>query len=365
MKKCIALLLCCISIFLLVSCGGDAEIQLTEEQAWEALTSTDYGVVAVTAEKTAYNYLTGENNMAKDRVGLRPYCISVNNIDASWPQRGTSAADVIIEMETEGGITRLMCLYTDTREVSLIGSVRSLRDQFIEAIYPLDPIIVHIGTSIYADKALAEHGLLSIDGNYVPKAIWIDQSRLSQGYSSEHTRFTSGLHIENAIKELGMTDKSNMKIESYFNFAGEDDTVTLSGGDASQVAFRFSSNTYDGDFRYDAASGTYLKFQRGKEQTDSGDEANGAQLAFTNVVLMFADIETIPNSAGLVDVNYQSGGKGYYFTNGKYEEFIWKKADYNSNFKFEKADGTEIVFNTGKTIMCIVRNSYENTLVIS
>lgn len=364
MKRYLAMLLCCLFVFSLAACGGSGEISLTEEQLWEAETSSYYGTVEVSSEKTALNYLTGEYNMAQDRVGKRPYCISVNNISQSWPQMGTAGADVIIEMETEGGITRLMALYTDTREVSLIGSVRSLRDQFIEAVYPLDPIIVHIGTSIYADKALAEHGLLSIDGNVVPKAIYIDPSRAGR-YASEHTKFTSGKLIDEAITNLNMTSNSNMQIKTYFNFAAPDEVITPSTGAASQVKFKFSPNNYDGDFRYDEASGTYLKYQRNQAQLDAGPEANNAQLAFTNVILMFANIKTVEQTTGLVNVDYQAGGTAYYFSNGKYEEVTWTKPDYSTNFIYTKADGTELVINTGKTMLCIVRTSYQGDLVIS
>jgi len=329
-------------------------------EEWSSLTSTIYGTVPVTSEKTAFNYLTGEMNMAQDRVGLRPYCVSVNNLEASWPQKGISGADVIIEMETEGGITRFMCLYTDTREISLIGSVRSLRDHFIEAIYPIDPIIVHIGTSVSADKAILEHGLQTIDGNLLPSAIYIDPTR--QGYNSEHTKFTSGLLIDESMEKLKINDKSRMKYDSFFPFLAQGDSVEMTTSDVNRVTFLFSKTGYDGDFRYDEESGTWLKFQRQKPQLDEGDEAKGSQLGFTNLLILFADIRTVESTTGLVVVDYSAGGTGVYCVGGEAVDFNWSKDGYDSLFKMNLEDGSDLKLNCGKTMMCIVRNTYQSSL---
>ncbi len=139
MKKIIAALLLAALALTLSGCEKNAIIidPLEDELAG---TSDYYGTVEVSADKTAYNYLTGNNDMAADLVGKRPYAVSVNNILECWPQYGLSQADIIYEIETEGGITRMMALFMDIRGVPLIGSIRSLRDQFSEAVYPLDPI---------------------------------------------------------------------------------------------------------------------------------------------------------------------------------------------------------------------------------
>jgi len=359
-KKLFVTLLCFCFIVALVACGS-GKIDLSEEDEF-AGTSDSYGIVEVTAERDALNYLTGNMNLPRDMVGMRPYCVSVNNLSGSWPHYGISQADIVLEIETEGGITRLMCLFADTREVPLIGSVRSLRDQFIEVIYPLDPIIVHIGTSIYADRALAENNLCTLDGNEMPSIIWIDRVRM-QTYSSEHCKFTSGKLIDEGIKKANFDTKSSSTIKTYFNFAQPGEKVVLTGGDAAAIKFEFGRDgktIYDGDFRYDEASGTYLKFQRGQAQIDAGN--NDKQLAFENVLVMFANI-TVKNSS-MTDVDYQQGGEGYYFSGGRYEKVTWSKGNYSSNFEFKKADGSDLVVNTGTTFFGFVKNENQKTLKI-
>ena len=367
MKRFIVLF-CAVLLFLpLFACSES--INLTDEEKWEALTSDSIGTVDIIPEKTktALNPLTGEYKMAQDRVGMRPFGISVNNVVDTWPQSGIAAADIVIEFETEGGITRLMCLYSDIREIPLIGSVRSLRHTQIEAIYQIDPIIVHIGTSIYADKAIAEYGMRTIDGDLVPGAIYLLKDRRAKGYDSEHCKYSSGSLIGDAVEELGINKASKSKTETFFKFASLEESVSPSGGAASKVVFRYSNNAYDGDFRYDEATKTYLKYQRNDAQLDVGEGSDNTQLAFKNVLVLFAEINPIPGTANpvLMDIVYENGGKGYFFTDGRYEEITWTKSSHTNNFSFKKSDGTELILNAGKTMLSVVSNKYEDTFAIT
>jgi len=366
MKRTIAIFGMILMLVPLASCKKPAT--LTPEEEYILTTSETYGAMEVSSEKTAYNYLTGEMNMAQDRVGKRCWAVSVNNIQQSWPQSGTSVADVIIECETEGSITRMMALFTDTREIPYIGSVRSLRDQFLEALYPVDPVVVHIGTSIFADKAVSEHGMQTLDGDYEGELIHYNQPRRSQGYAIEYSKYTSGQQIYDIALKHNINDTSQMKIASYFNFS-KDGVVVPEGDPATKINFLFSTDkTYDGDFRYDEATQTYLKWQHGDPQIDVGDflvSPINVQLAFTNVVVLFANIKVIEQSTGLVNVDFQAGGTGYFFTQGVAVPITWSKADYESNFIFLDSAGNDVVFNTGKTMLCIARSTNVDTMVIS
>lgn len=153
-----------------------------------------------------------------------------------------------------------------------------------------------------------------------------------------------------------------MTYSSYFNFTEPGTIVTPAGGTAESLKFRFSSSGYDGDFRYDSAQQKYLKFQRGNPQMDA---AVNEQLAFDNVLLLFANIETVEFKAGLVKVDFVSGGIGYYCSQGNYEEIDWIKEDYSCLFQFTKKDGTELVLNTGNTMLCVTRSTNYNTLSVS
>ncbi len=346
------------------SCGGEgSRIDLEPQADPGAGMSESYGTVEVTAQRNAYNPLTGLYDLPADRVGMRPVAVSVNNIYDCWPQYGISQADYILEMETEGGITRLMCLFSDTREVERIGSVRSLRDQFMEMIYPLDPIIVHIGTSIYADKELAAHSFRTIDAEYIPGVLWFDRERYTQGYAEEHCKFSSGLLIEESLGRAKLKPES-AAAQTAFRFVTQEEVYLPDGGAASAIRWRFSKNYRgDGDFRFDPDTQLYYKWQYGEKQLDAG---NGEQLAFGNVFVLFGDIEIIEgNQAGVVRVDYQTGGEGYYFSRGGRVHVTWSKGDYSSPMVLRTDDGAELKVNPGKSYFAIVRNELSGSLEIS
>ncbi len=370
MKKFLSILCCLTLIFCLAGCFGSGDdsgngnggINLDPVADELAGASNYYGTVDVSASKDALNPLTGKHDMASDRVGMRPYAVSVNNIYECWPQYGISQADVIVEMETEGGITRMMAMYADTREVPLIGSVRSLRDQFLEVVFPMDPIVVHIGTSIYADKAVAEHNFRTLDGGNVQSAIYVMPERRSS-YAIEHTKFTSGQLIDEALAKAKIKSESSSTNDTMFNFVEEGTVVTPTDGPASHVEWIFSTSYRgDGTFDYDEATAKYLKSQYGKAQVDAGND--NTQLAFDNVILLFADISNIEGTV-LVKVDYQAGGTGYYFSQGQYQEITWGKGDYSSNLVFKTADGEDLQVNTGTTYLAVVRDNLADRLTIS
>ena len=259
MKKIMIGVLFVLLSLVLVACGAP---QGVESNIGSGISSADIdtyakegeggeGTIEIGADVTydAYNLLTGEYTMASDLVGQRPIAVSVNNIEACWPQYGISEADIIYEIETEGGITRLMAVFSDIRNVSKVGSVRSLRDQFMQCVYPLDATIVHIGKSVYAKKYISMYNYQTIDADVVLSVFFTDDNRVAQGYAREHTKFTSGSAIYGAIDDLSFQTESYNE-NAAFNFVTPEETVVPTTGVANTVNYEFSYY-YDGDFRYD------------------------------------------------------------------------------------------------------------------
>ena len=138
----------------------------------DAASGADSSVVSANASSEArgadqnYNPLTGEFNLKDRAVGKRPISVMVNNIKKAWPQNGLNAADICYEMVTEGGITRIMAVFSDVASVPKVGSVRSARHQFTDCSIPLNTIFVHIGGSEPGYAALSERKIDHIDGIY-------------------------------------------------------------------------------------------------------------------------------------------------------------------------------------------------------
>ncbi len=367
MKKIVALILCLTLSFSLIACGSgtdiNPEIIIDEINPFDKESIGIAGTVAVDETKDAFNRLTGEYNIARDREKSRPVAIAVNNITYAIPQYGISLADFVIEMETEGGITRLMCVFGDTRDLEMVGSVRSLRDQFMQILLPIDALIVHIGKSVYAERFMSQYNYLTLDGDVTGEAVSVNNEIAAQR-DSEHSWFTSGLEIQTGMELAGLDLETAASDVTLFNFIEVDaEKVVPTSGTADQITFDFSSG-YDGDFRYDAETGKYLKFQHGDAQIDAGND--NTQLAFENVFVLLADITEREDAPLLIDVDYVQGGTGYYLTQGAYQEINWSKTDASASFVFtDAATGEEIQVNTGKSFLGVIRTTLEDTLKIS
>ena len=169
---------------------------------------------------------------------------------------------------------------------------------------------------------------------------------------------------EGATLELfsGLREDLETEMPPAFNFTTDEENKILpADGEANQVRFEFSS-AYDGDLRYNPEDGRYYKWQDGEKQIDAGND--NAQLAFDNCLLLFAYIGGIANTE-LVDVYYAGGGEGYYFSQGRYEKISWEKPEWDGDFIFTRADGSELVLNTGTTYLAVIRDYFDDTLEIN
>ncbi|MEG2769450.1 MAG: DUF3048 domain-containing protein [Oscillospiraceae bacterium] len=216
------------------------------------------------------NPLTGLAKGNDYPEGKRPVAVMINNLPAAMPQTGILNAEVMYEMVTEGGITRLMAVFTDYNTIPKIGPVRSTRDQFVQFILPMNAVCVHIGSSIYATEMLRKYQYATVDGIFLGTTSFaFDQARSDRGFSNEHCFYTDANLIkqgiaQNAIDENGGTIK-------LFNFVNPDQPVrTPTVGVANKMAFSFSGAS-DAAFEYNAQEQVYYKSEFGTPRGCSGD----------------------------------------------------------------------------------------------
>ena len=105
---------------------------------------------------TDYDVLTGLP--VDEPSALRPYACMINNIIYAQPQVGTSKAAWIYEVEAEGGITRMIAVFSDMDDIPNMGSIRSVRPYYLSIARSYDAILVHAGGSEAAYSDLASSG---------------------------------------------------------------------------------------------------------------------------------------------------------------------------------------------------------------
>ena len=286
-------------------------------------------------------------------LGRRGVAVMVNNVRAAWPQSGLNAADLVYEIVTESGITRLMTVYRDYAAMPTVGPIRSARDQHVQLMLPLQTLYAHIGSSNIAAQYLDLYKYTdtkSIDGRY-RNFYWIDAER-RRTKGQEHCVFTNGETFAAAVEEYGLQAETSYEPPPVFDFVRYDQPARqLSGGEAAEVYLRFSGYA-DATFRYDPAQGKYLKWQYGQPQTDAA--AGGAQYGAANVFVLFARMEKYPDGV-LTHVRFDQGA-GLYFNGGRYERVRWMKADPASPLRIVDNEGHEIdvKVNPGASYIAIV-----------
>ncbi|BFJ86349.1 DUF3048 domain-containing protein [Ruthenibacterium sp. TH_2024_36131] len=347
MKRFWALFLTAAMALSLAACG--------EEQASSFSTAVNSGISQPETEAPDYNLLTGEALAEGVAPGQRPVAIMVNNAQTAMPQRGIGSADAIFEMVTEGGITRMMALYSNAATIPQVGPVRSARDQHLQFALPLNAIFVHIGSSVYAQNLINEYQYQDIDGLYLgTTCFWFDSER-AKTYLQEHCWYTDASLIAAGIASQQIATSG--AAVPLFCFAEKE--VSLTELDAPDIAFQFSAN---GPVRlvYDANTKTYLKQAYGAPQVD---ELTGAQLSFNNVIILFADVSLKPD--GQCTDFQLTGGTGYYCYGGKAEAITWSKGKADSALKLHRADGSELEVNRGKSYIAVVGSDQVGTLTLN
>ena len=305
------------------------------------------------------NPLTGLEKDDNYPDGERPIAFAVNNIHFADPQKGLAGADIIYEIVAEGGITRFLAVYSNYRNITAIGSLRSARDQHLQCMFPLGAIYMHIGGSTVATSMLYQYQYedKEIDGNYQSirdVAFYFDNNNHARANGSEHCWFTNSALIATAIEKYDIDTQGEPA--PIFNFVPYYEPAReLEGGTADSFTFRFSDYIYDPhpEFIYNEQTGTYLREQFGAPHMD---EETDEQLSFENVIILFTEIK--PRSPGdiLMDVNFRYGGYGFYFCNGRYEQIRWIKGMPEDPIRIVDLDGNEIdvQINPGTTYVAVV-----------
>ena len=302
----------------------------------------------------------------KDLSKTRPVSIMINNIESSLPQEGIAQADILYECLAEGGITRLMAIITDYSDLTQIGSVRSTRDYYLDWAAGYDCIFFHAGGSDDAYSTIAARGTDNVDGvkgsSYLFEGTGTfvrDPERLKT-YSYEHTlMIQSGAGIQAAIDYYDYRTEVQEANAAPMQFAPWGETVTLEQP-AAEVSLSMST-AQNIRYTYDTDQNVYLRFQY--DGMPHMDNTTGEQLSFTNVLLLSADCGGIANDEkGRIWMETTGSSDGWYITGGTCAPITWEKESYDSILHFYYADGSEVAFNRGKTMIQIVPSYNMNTI---
>lgn len=341
-KKLLPILLIILIVFI-SGCGAkDLSVDRGDEPSVPEITSSE--TVPEPEPELFVNPLTGIKNLSAEKADDRPVAITVNNIsNAQTVQTGLNLADVVYETEVEGGITRLVAIYQNISAAEKVGTVRSARYAFIDLAMGHNAIYIYHGQdSKYAAPHLKDVAHMTLDTNNAGV-------RISNGQSREHTLYAYGDLLWKTLVNKGFKTE-NTSVKTWQTFAAEDAPVTLSGT-AVSVTVPFSAS-YKTIFKYDAATGKYLRFFN---NTQRKDYITGEAVTFKNVFVLTTTITNYTDNYHRKI--YLDSGDGYYFVNGTYTPIKWSKGSSANGFVFTNTDGTPLTVNPGNSWVCIANKS--------
>ncbi len=353
-------ILCLVFALCLLLCGcGSADAPTTEATdaptTQPATTAEPTTVPTTVPETTAapvvYQHPLNGQELEEPFAGGAT-AIVINNIQAALPQYGISQADMIYELETEGGITRLLAIFSDLENVGSIGPVRSARTFFNNIALSHDAVLVHCGGSQFALNAN-----YSDNGDKIPnwrhineqengKYFFRDYVRSNSGYAWEHTLFTSGEKILQGLSDKGFTNE-----EGYDHGLVFSEEPGISGEAAASVTVKFR-NSKISSFAYDEATGLYKASQYNKDWMDAGA---GKQLSFRNVLVIYTEQffrSDAYYSRSFYDLH--GSGEGLLICDGQAVSITWHRDELMGSFSYTYEDGTPVTLGVGTTYVGVV-----------
>lgn len=343
---------CLILCLLLAACGTPAPVQTappTTTQPTEAPTTAPTTVP--TEPPILYrNPLNGAP--MEEPYTDRPIAVVINNLKDCLPHHGVSQADFFYEIETEGGITRCLAVYSAYDDLGSVGPVRSARTFFNNIAVSYNAPIIHCGGSVKGRNAGYDDSSDKIDnwehldetrnGSY----FFRDRERYSQGYNWEHTLFTNGELIAAGLESRGITASGEVM---DYGLVFEDE-VSLSGAVAEEIVISFRGDKTT-TMTYDADAGLYTMGQYGVEYIDAN---TGENMTFKNVMVLYTSQWKIHD--GEYNRSYyelKGSGQGYLAIDGKLVPINWSREGLRHPFVYTMADGTPITLAAGHTYVAV------------
>lgn len=320
-----------------------------------AQTQTPTQTPTITAEVTPTEAPAPEveNDFVPVQEGVRPFAVMIDNEGVRvLPQGGLNKAQIIYEIIVEGGETRLMPVFFGV-DPTMIGPVRSARHYFLDYALEYDAVYVHYGQSPKALSDIKTLKINNINGLYAGKAVFWDLTKDKNNWQDSYTSMEKLKLYTDKLKYRTSTQK-----DMVFEY-NESDVEPSSSDIAQEVELRYSS-AYNCGFKFDAQSGMYLRYRKGKPQME---RVSGEQLKAKNIVIQIVKTSPIDGDPkGRMEVETTGKGKGYYITDGKKTDITWSKSSRTEPTVYRLKDGTKLRLNSGQTWVQIMPSQGKVTI---
>ena len=315
-------------------------------RATEAPAETETPEPTEEPEPAYRNPFNGEG--MDEPLRARPFTLMFDNHPQALPHCGVSQADILYEVLAEGGLTRMMGVFSDIGSVEPLGPVRSIRPYFLDIAISYGAVIGHAGGSDAAYSRISAERLNNVDGvrgSYSFAAFYRDQQRRWNGVDLEHTLFTTGENLLKCAEERGYILDVDGNYDTGLRFVK--DGTPEDGESAEKITLSFG--TRGNELTYDAASGCYTMYEH---DTDYVDGNTGEKVEFRNLIVMFAPAVVLDNY-GRLSIDTTVGGEGYFACGGNYVPIRWERGA-GDVFRYSLEDGSALELGVGHSYIAIL-----------
>jgi Protein of unknown function (DUF3048) N-terminal domain/Protein of unknown function (DUF3048) C-terminal domain len=286
-------------------------------------------------------------------LARKPVLIKVANTTEVRPQSGLSQADVVVEHLSEGSITRFTALFLGNAPTR-VGSVRSCRLIDIELPVMFDAALVCSGTSpgvkpLMRDSYAHKNNVTMIS-DFGPFECAACPMFRTNDRPAPHNLFGNAPNTWKELDKRGSNKPSTFKSWVFSPTAGADGKAT------AQIDVPYKSGLVS--WKYNAGQGAWLRSLSNQPQND---RETGKQLAFANVVVVYAPhITTLiqEDVTGARSIQIQVWGQGAVrvFRDGREYGGRWSRNADVGNFEFFDPAGNKIPLKPGNTWIQVVPN---------
>jgi hypothetical protein len=273
------------------------------------------------------------------QAGRPALVVKIDNAPKARPQAGLIDADMVVEEEVEGGITRFAALF-HSRDAANVGPVRSARSTDISIASTLNrPLFAYSGANLAFQKLIARSPLVDVGVDRFPQ-----EYRREPRRPAPYNQFSSTPKLFSHVPP-GAGPPPKLFV---FRQTGEADAAGATPAAGADVEFRDVVLTAV-QYRWDGPSGTWKRSQDGGPHLDT----DGVQVAPRNVVVQSVNYRDTgfrdQSGAPVPEAELVGEGEAWVFTNGKVVRGRWRKSGPEAVTEYLDSSGAPIRLTPGPT----------------
>ncbi len=292
------------------------------------------------------NYITRKIDgvlVSPEKANNFLFAIMIDNHYDARPPSGLAQAHLVFEAEVEGGITRIMGIFSSDQNITEIGPVRSARPYFVDWARELSALYTHVGGSPDALVKIKQDKIFDINEFFNGKYFWRDHTR-----SRPHNVYTSIVNLDKYLND------KNADHNRFIPWTFKDDVDPINRPASSSLAINYRLQTHRVEWQYDRDNNNYQRYMAGEPHQDR----SGNIITAKNIAVQVAEAFELDEKLRL-EMNNIGNGKSLICMDGKCQTGTWQKKHPSDRTRFYAEDGREVKFNRGMTWVQVVRPEVE------